>query len=39
MLVEVPSICEMYSYVQPDAWVCLRLPSDSLKVVQVTPNT
>ncbi|KFY26533.1 hypothetical protein V493_04039 [Pseudogymnoascus sp. VKM F-4281 (FW-2241)] len=29
----------MFSYVQPDAWVCLRLPSDTLKVVQVTPNT
>lgn len=39
MLVKVSSIYDMFSYVQPDAWVCLRLPSDTLKVVQVTPNT
>lgn len=30
---------KMHSLVEADAWVCLRLPSDTLKVVQVTPNT
>ena len=29
----------MHSLVKPNAWVVLRLPSDSLKVVQIVPNT
>ncbi|KAF8861482.1 Gcd10p-domain-containing protein [Acephala macrosclerotiorum] len=29
----------MHSLVHPNAWVCLRLPSDSLKIIQVVPNT
>jgi hypothetical protein len=29
----------MHSLVKPNAWVVLRLPSDTLKVLQVLPNT
>ncbi|PMD38658.1 eukaryotic translation initiation factor-like protein 3 [Hyaloscypha variabilis F] len=29
----------MHSLVEPNAWVALRLPSDSLKVMQIVPNT
>ncbi|KAL8407160.1 hypothetical protein RB596_009695 [Gaeumannomyces avenae] len=29
----------MYERIEPNAWVALRLPSDSLKVMQVVPNT
>ncbi|CZR53593.1 probable translation initiation factor 3 (eIF-3) zeta subunit [Phialocephala subalpina] len=29
----------MHSLVHPNVWVCLRLPSDSLKIIQVVPNT
>ncbi|KAI1206228.1 Gcd10p family-domain-containing protein [Annulohypoxylon truncatum] len=29
----------MHSFVQPDAWVALKLPSGNLRVLQVTPNT
>ncbi|KAJ5033010.1 uncharacterized protein L3040_009595 [Drepanopeziza brunnea f. sp. 'multigermtubi'] len=29
----------MHSLVQPNAWVVLRLTSDSLKILQITPNT
>ncbi|TVY14777.1 tRNA (adenine(58)-N(1))-methyltransferase non-catalytic subunit trm6 [Lachnellula arida] len=29
----------MHSLVTPNAWVVLRLPSDSLKVLQIVPNT
>ncbi|KAE8447346.1 hypothetical protein EG329_010904 [Mollisiaceae sp. DMI_Dod_QoI] len=29
----------MHSLVHPNAWVCLRLPSDSLKIIQAAPNT
>ncbi|KUJ08963.1 Gcd10p-domain-containing protein [Mollisia scopiformis] len=29
----------MHSLVHPNAWVCLRLPSDTLKIIQVVPNT
>ena len=25
--------------VQPNGWVALRLPSDNVRVLQVTPNT
>ncbi|CAG8976551.1 hypothetical protein HYALB_00010193 [Hymenoscyphus albidus] len=28
-----------HSLVQPDSWVAFRLPSDTLKVVQIAPNT
>jgi hypothetical protein len=30
---------KMHSLVRPNAWVVLRLPSDSFKVLQVTPNS
>ncbi|KAH6724796.1 Gcd10p family-domain-containing protein [Leptodontidium sp. MPI-SDFR-AT-0119] len=29
----------MHSLVEPNAWVVLRLPSDTLKILQVAPNT
>ncbi|RDW88060.1 hypothetical protein BP6252_00092 [Coleophoma cylindrospora] len=29
----------MHSLVQPNEWVVLRLPSDTLKVLQIVPNT
>ncbi|OTB04237.1 hypothetical protein M426DRAFT_23102 [Hypoxylon sp. CI-4A] len=29
----------MHSLVEPDAWVCLRLPSGNLRALQVAPNT
>ncbi|KAI6380833.1 hypothetical protein MCOR25_001504 [Pyricularia grisea] len=29
----------MYELIEANAWVALRLPSDSIKVLQVTPNT
>ncbi|KAK6583552.1 hypothetical protein PZA11_003282 [Diplocarpon coronariae] len=29
----------MHSLVQPNAWVVLRLPNESLKILQVAPNT
>ncbi|OIW22964.1 hypothetical protein CONLIGDRAFT_145427 [Coniochaeta ligniaria NRRL 30616] len=29
----------MYSVVQPNGWVALKLPSDTTKVLQVVPNT
>ncbi|KAI0137134.1 adenine-N(1)--methyltransferase non-catalytic subunit trm6 [Xylariales sp. AK1849] len=29
----------MHSLVQPDAWVALKLPNGTLRVLQVTPNT
>lgn len=29
----------MYSLVQPHAWVVLRLPSGTLKILQIVPNT
>jgi hypothetical protein len=30
---------KMHFLVKPDSWVVLQLPSDNLKVIQVTPNT
>ncbi|KAK0122504.1 tRNA (adenine(58)-N(1))-methyltransferase non-catalytic subunit trm6 [Cadophora gregata] len=29
----------MHSLVEPNAWVVLRLPSDTLKILQIAPNT
>lgn len=29
----------MHALVQPDAWVALKLPNGTLRVLQVTPNT
>ncbi|KAH7413497.1 Gcd10p family-domain-containing protein [Cadophora sp. MPI-SDFR-AT-0126] len=29
----------MHSLVEPNAWVVLRLPSDTLKILQIVPNT
>jgi hypothetical protein len=29
----------MHSLVQPNSWVLLRLPSDTLKTMQIVPNT
>lgn len=29
----------MHSYVRPDQYVALRLPSEMIKIQQVTPNT
>ncbi len=29
----------MHSVIRPNAWVALKLPSGSTKVLQITPNT
>jgi hypothetical protein len=29
----------MHSLIRPNAWVALKLPSGSMKVLQITPNT
>jgi hypothetical protein len=30
---------KMHSVIRPNAWVALKLPSGSTKVLQITPNT
>lgn len=34
-----PSSAMQSNTVQPNGWVALRLPSDNVRVLQVTPNT
>ncbi|TLD29188.1 hypothetical protein PspLS_04020 [Pyricularia sp. CBS 133598] len=36
---EPPPQLNMYELIEANAWVALRLPSDSIKVLQVAPNT
>lgn len=37
--VVAPSLPMMHSLIRPNAWVALKLPSGSTKVLQIAPNT
>jgi hypothetical protein len=36
---KVPIKMHTHTLVQPNSWIALRLPSDTLKVLQIVPNT